>query len=211
MVPLSQLIGDCIIYISAEARILSRYISSLDPDDLDIYRHGNGFMQADLPIGARLHIWNPDLGQAQRIATPIHDHRFSFRSVVLYGYQNHWTYNPITTEDSTRWTHHVYQAQPTTRQSTELVPTGAVVSVGAPICYTIPAGESYLFEQYLFHETPIIEYAITVLFKLANDPDHATRVLCPIGSQPDNDYDRYSMDRKARLDQIRLAQRWLTS
>ena len=197
------------IHTSTEAKTLSRYISTLDPDDLDIYRHGNGFMQADLPIGARLHIWNPDLEQAQKIATPIHDHRFSFRSVVLYGSQNHWIYDPITTEDSARWTHHVYEAQPTTWQSTTLVPTGAVVAVGAATYYTIPAGESYLFEQYLFHETPITEYAITVLFKLANDPGHAARVLCPIGSEPDNDYDRYSMDRRERLNQIGLAQQLL--
>ena len=187
---------------------LARYVADLDPDNLEVRRHGNGFLQVDLPNGTRLHIWNPELDAAQSVPTPIHDHRFSFRSIVLYGNLHHWVYDNLT-PDSVMPTHHVYEAKPRHDEDTVLVDTGRVVRVGFPTCQTIPAGGSYSFGMHLFHETPIFEYAITVMKKLAPSPWHTPRVLCPWGMEPDNDYDRYSFSIEDGLRELTMAQQRL--
>ena len=47
--------------------------------------HGNGFIQCDLPHRKRLHIWGHPAIPRQKVSSPIHDHVFSFASIVLVG------------------------------------------------------------------------------------------------------------------------------
>ena len=54
--------------------------------------HGNGFIQLDLNGKDRLHVWHPDLPK-QEFPTPIHDHKFSFKSHILYGELTHIEYH----------------------------------------------------------------------------------------------------------------------
>lgn len=176
----------------------------LDPKSLSVRRHGNGFLQVDVFENYRLHIWNPELPEAQIVHTPIHDHRFSFRSLVLYGRQYHWTYDPTICEEDIA-THYITAAIPQLDENTILVDTHVYVKVDAPVRYSIPAGYVYYFSKYEFHETPIKEYTITLLEKQDNDATYYPRVLCPVGLKPDNDYDRYQMSEEEGYNQLCLA------
>ena len=77
-------------------------------------QHGNGFFQLDLYNEYRLHVWDPAYPLPQKVATPIHDHRFAFESLVLYGTQKHVTYNITITYNSriVTPTHQIYEANP---------------------------------------------------------------------------------------------------
>ena len=160
-------------------------------DDIEPRQHGNGFFQLDLYNGYRLHVWDPDYPIAQKVPTPIHDHRFTFESLVLYGVQKHVTYKMEF--DSKYPTHQIYEARPRIQEDTGLYATERYVSVGDRHVRTIPAGKSYVFGNKLFHETPNDSYVVTLLKKIEVDYNHLPRVLCPVGYEPDNEFTRYDL------------------
>ena len=156
-------------------------------------QHGNGFFQLDLKTGYRLHVWDPTAPRAQSVRTPIHDHRFSFESLILFGTQRHFEYRVIPTPEKNLSTHKIYEAKPRVRQDTLLTPTGVSVEASVSRRLYVPAGQVYSFQQHKFHETPVNEYVVTLLKKTKEDPNHAPRVLVPAGTEPDNDFTRYDM------------------
>ena len=168
-------------------------------------QHGNGFFQLDLYNGYRLHVWDPDYPAPQSITTPIHDHRFSFTSLVLYGTQRSVTYDIVESPESIPATHQVYEVTPRIAEDTVLVPTENMVAIRLPITLEIPTGRFYRFPAKAFHETPNDSYVVTLLKKLDVDPGHKARVLCPIGVKPDDNFTRYDLSVDARWQVIEKA------
>ena len=52
-------------------------------------------------------------------------------------------------------------------------------------------GEAYSFSAGLFHETKVWELAVTLMEK-TEVFDRKPRVMCPVGQEPDNDFNRYA-------------------
>ena len=166
-------------------------------------QHGNGFFQIDLHNGYRLHVWDPEHIHSQHLAVPIHDHRFSFESMVLVGEQHHVTYDVDFGSDAP--THQIYKAIPRLLEDTALIPTEMMVRISNPHEQIILAGDKYSFEYKQFHETPNVDYVVTLLEKTKIDVEHDARILCPVGLQPDNDFTRYDMSPFEQWEVIRKA------
>lgn len=166
--------------------------------------HGNGFIQLDLDDGKRLHVWDPALeGMGQMVRTGIHDHRFSYHSLVVYGRQVHQEYRIVVGFDL-----RVYEPQ--RREGTEdtkLVPSdpSKVPDVRAIVGnrLEIPAGFSYTFEAKEFHDSIPLGLTATIMTKTHVDRNHTARVLVPIDEEPDNEFDRESVDKAMLWDSIR--------
>lgn len=158
--------------------------------------HGNGFIQFDLAPGIRFHIW-PDKNKplfAQKVRTPIHDHVFAFKSVVLCGTLHNITYN--IKNDPMFGNHDVYEAQKSATEDTTLVKISQCpIKLSVRNVRDIKRGESYDFGAFDFHDTysagPGI--AATLMIKTRVYDSSRPRVLCSVGEVPDNDFSRYSI------------------
>ena len=166
-------------------------------------QHGNGFFQLDLYNGYRIHVWDPDAPSPQQPATPIHDHRFSFRSQVLIGVQGNLVYE-VSSHSETP-THRVYTAVPDDRENSKLVPTGLFETLALHYQQTIRPGQEYTLKMGQFHETPNGGYVVTLLKKTRVDPQRSPRVLCPIDKTPDHEFSRYSLPKADRWNVLERA------
>ena len=170
--------------------------------------HPNGFIQHDLPDGARLHVWADDLPPAQLIHTPIHDHTFLFESRVVMGMLIHETFNWLRLEgDAGLWfdkegytrgytpTHKLYEVA-----GALLVDTGrrGIVYPGETMIHGVYASYGFGGPGH-YHDTRGAEGIITatIMRKVKTDMAPNPTVLIPIGMEPDNDFrrDQYSEER----------------
>ena len=166
--------------------------------------HGNGFIQLDLEAGERLHVWDPALeGMGQIVRTSIHDHRFSYHSLIVYGRQVHQEYRVVVGSDL-----RIYNPERRVgTQDTKLVQTdpSTVPSVRAIAGnrLEIPEGFSYKFKAHEFHDSIPLGLTATIMTKTDEDYGHIPRVLVPIGEEPDNEFDREAVDKEMLWDSIR--------
>ncbi len=167
--------------------------------------HPNGFVQVDITPKKRLHIWgHPDIPK-QKVAMPIHDHVYGFRSLVLGG----------------RLVNINYEADPDGNEFDLWQPKrdrgmggGAIEPTGErcgirPLSTEIvvakdspddgsPTGHFYDMPPWVLHETFVPEPTITLIDKdgatLDQNPDGPRpRMLVPAGRQPDV-FSRFTMD-----------------
>jgi hypothetical protein len=157
-----------------------------DPEGASVRVHGNGFLQVDLDGARRLHVWDPGLPR-QAVPTPIHDHRFSFTSAVVVGTLGHFTYSVVPDLNGY---HRVYCPEARDGEDTLLAPrSGLRVTVRTLGELWVPEGGSYDFGAGLFHETRVRALAVTLMEKTEVFNLRA-RVLCPVGMEPDNRFNR---------------------
>lgn len=159
--------------------------------------HGNGFIQIDLNIDARINVWGHPRIPRQIVASQIHNHRFSFRSVVLCGalVQQMWNQGLHGTLDMD-----AYQPQVREGEDTILILNG-FVRMEMGMTSHLLEGDSYEMIRYAFHETFVNQPTITFMEKTAPGPEAAT-VLLPPGKKPDNDFNRHHVMPEADLWQI---------
>ena len=151
----------------------------------EIAVHGNGFLLVPVGPTTRLHIWHPNVPK-QVNPTPIHDHRFSFRSRVLVGELLNIIYREV---DGTTYSVHV--CVPTHGVNTELVPRGQTIGLEVASQTRYPMGWSYDMPKFLFHETLCSVPTATLMTKTEIVEQHIPRVLVPAGMTPSNDFDRH--------------------
>lgn len=155
--------------------------------------HGNGFIQLDISNKSRLHIWgHPDIPK-QAVSTPIHDHRFSFKSTVLVGRLVNITYTFNYNNDfPPKFSEH--EAICRQGEDTILTPTGRhgiVVERTTTMIDDWDIRNVYHMEKGIFHELLPCVPSATICTKTANSPNRIPRVLVPFGITPDNDFNRY--------------------
>lgn len=160
----------------------------IDWDSLRV--HGNGFIQIDIDDNRRLHIWDHRIPK-QKVATPIHDHRFDFTSRVLKGTLWHTTYNIRYDEDGD---YEIYIPEVRKGEDTILVSSGDKCVVSCDKVISIPEGGSYEFGAMRFHETGWAEPTVTLMTKLKTYKFLDPRVLVKHGFKPDNDFHRYAYE-----------------
>lgn len=157
--------------------------------------HGNGFLQLDVGEGERIHVFGHPRLPRQKVSTPIHNHRFGFESTVLRGVLVNLTW-AFMTDKSHRATHQGYVVHPRVGEDTELVPQGDTGIVMLLRHEVIVQGKSYKMQPRQFHQSMADEPTVTHMVKtgaLELEP----MVLCRMGMQPDNTFNRYDLDEPA--------------
>ncbi len=161
--------------------------------------HGNGFIQLDLTPRTRLHIWGDPRIPKQKVATPIHDHVFEFKSTILFGRLVNVMYDivPHLHGNFTVYTPEVRDREDTvlrdTMQSVHAIQTRVeMVQWGGTVA-------TYRIRPFEFHESFAPDGpAATIILKdaptQAQGAKAKPRVLVPVGTEPDNEFNRYDAD-----------------
>lgn len=157
--------------------------------------HGNGFLQVDMPRGARVHLFGHPSIPRQVTPTPVHDHRWSLTSEVLCGTLINVVWQ-FAKDNRNPHTHFVcgYTASEVGGEDTRLIPT---TETGYLVLYDmacVKAGGQYSHPRNWLHETFANEPTITHMtkkFSFDCDDIPDPRVLCRIGRDPDNRFSRY--------------------
>ena len=160
--------------------------------------HGNGFIQLDIDEDHRLHVWGDPRIPRQRVASPHHDHMFSFTSTVYRGRMVHVEYRLHSVPEGA---YSVWEARMAEGHDTKLVPVegaGRVHLIPINTLGILP-GESYGFERLHIHESLIPELTVTIMRKHGKTlAEGATgrppRVFLPYGREPDNDFNRHAYE-----------------
>lgn len=146
--------------------------------------HPNGFIQQELAGGLRLHVWHPDIPQAQVRRSPIHDHTFMFESEVVLGELTHETF--YVNDARIDATHEVYAVQ-----RVLLVPTTITVRADSSGKQVFKAGRIYNFGgPGNYHDSRGSGLTATIMTKRQIGLAPFSTVLVPIGQEPDNDFRR---------------------
>lgn len=161
--------------------------------------HGNGFIQVDLDEEFRLHVWGHPSIPRQSVYTPIHDHQFEFKSIVLKG---------LLLNEVFEWwpwrggSFKVYQAQATGPANTLLRDTGErghLVLAHYHLLEGVEAGglgpTTYEMRPGQIHNSTALVPTVTVIRKQGKTLSQGgppSRVFVPEGREPDNTFDRES-------------------
>ncbi len=161
--------------------------------------HGNGFIQLDLTDRLRLHVWGQPTIPRQKVASPVHDHIFSFKSMCHVGRLLNVRWDPVPSLIS--GTYRLWQAQPA-----ESGHDTRLVMMDEPPVYLVHEftrevthGSGYHVYAFKFHETVAMEPSITIIEKdggtLVQDPGgYRPKVCVPVGVEPDNEFSRDNHD-----------------
>jgi hypothetical protein len=156
--------------------------------------HGNGFVQLDLTPTRRLHVWGDSRIPRQIVPTTIHDHTFSFSSIVCRGQLVH---REITVRSEFDGAYEMYYAVTNHGEDTRLVRNGERYSALIAAEHLLREGDEYTFEKFKFHETVAPWLCVTVIDKdglTLSQGGASPNVLVPFGWEPDNTFDRYQTD-----------------
>jgi len=165
----------------------------------DVRIHGNGFLQAELPDGKKMHVWNkdPDFPR-QNVSTQVHNHVSPFMSAILYGRLRNIEYQMKPVDNMSKISGKVYaehEAVVRNGKDTELAPTGNDFYIGGRRTFDFAAGSVYDFPgaDWMFHETiPQTKLVIAVVERRGEkDASRKPIIMVPLGSEPDNEFDRY--------------------
>lgn len=170
-----------------------------DNDEFACVRiHGNGFLQAELEDGYKLHVWAKDCPR-QVVGTEIHNHTVGFTSYILLGKLRNAEYTtvPVCAESDVLHAdspvYKEYQAVPRHDKDTGLVDTGNRVRLVPTRMMELDDGSFYEFPAGTFHQTVPQTALVATMVKrwyVDTKPELPT-VLVESYQEPDNDFDRY--------------------
>lgn len=152
--------------------------------DTRAYDHSLGFLHVLLPstdqLKLRLHVWDTT---ADCHSPSIHNHAFSFASVVLRGAVEHQPFAVTEVKGACDGARQVY----TVTQSagaTQLVSAGPLVLVTPSPPQKYEAGEGYVFPSRIFHTSRSIGESPAITFLAARKDSQATSCILSDGLQP---------------------------
>jgi hypothetical protein len=168
-----------------------------DSKEADIRIHGNGFVQAELADGSKMHIWGLKDCPKQKQSSFIHDHTTSFRSTIVMGIIRNDEYSlrevyEGTPEEATIY--EKYEAIVRNKKDTILKPTGEKCFIQSRRRFYFAKGTTYEFPGIptLFHAVfPEGCLAVTRVVRLEKEPSRNPIILVEEGKLPDNSFDRY--------------------
>lgn len=164
------------------------------PTREQISLHGLGFIQVKLPANRRLHVWHPDIPRRACFEhSPIHNHRFSFRSTVLVGTQVNRRYNVIEFSPDNAIASHDRISHDGPRSPAggrESFVAGSAVVDALPDEHYGP-GESYEMPIAQYHETPNSGVVVTLMEKLIESIDFHASTLIERGHTFDQGFNRF--------------------
>jgi hypothetical protein len=180
--------------------------------------HPNGFIQLDLKPPAderwhegkqaghsgadlRLHVWNPPDVELpyQDTVNEIHDHVFDMFSTVVRGQLVQSLYEFIIGGiDPATWVpyplgHELYRAVYDKTSSSRLEPLGVRGHLKRVVAYPITAEmrhPEYTQRAFTLHDSDAGSETVVTLMQKQQVHEGIPTVVCPLGSPPDNDFDR---------------------
>jgi hypothetical protein len=138
--------------------------------------HGLGFIQVKLPANQRLHVWHPELPRRSCYEhSAIHNHRFSFESLVLVGTQINRVWIAERDDEGT----HDIISHDGRRGDTggRLSYVAGRASVACLHEEKIEAGSRYFMPKLQFHETPNSGVVVTLMTKVEEGTVHACSLI----------------------------------
>jgi hypothetical protein len=169
------------------------YHSEQSKIDLRPRVHGNGFIQLDISKSVRLHIFGDERIPRQSVSTQLHDHTFGFTSKILSGTLENVRYS---VRENPNGKFKVYRAFVRDKEDTVLRNTNVRVTVEEAKREILKAGDSYSMVAGEFHESIPCGRVVTIITKdglTLSQGGKSPSVLVPIGQEPDNDFNRYSL------------------
>lgn len=161
------------------------------PTKETISLHGLGFIQLVLPANQRLHVWHPELPRRNCYDhSAIHNHRFSFWSRVLVGFQANAR---IDLELVKEGTHTVISHNgPRSDKGGRLSYPVAECNVHRRPVETYGPGEKYFMPVHEYHHTPNTGVVVTLMRKVEESAIHANSVIAK-GVDFHYDFDRFQL------------------
>ncbi len=160
--------------------------------------HPNGFIQLDLDERRRLHVYHPALEVHQKTYHPIHDHIFSFVSMIYSGRLINVAYDAVS--DKLRGTHVVWQARSIGGEESVLERREDLIwrRLVPRVLQVFQPGEGYEFPAKLLHEVAFTVPTMTIIHKSAKTAAQGNKlvpvIMVPVGVEPDNDFRREDHD-----------------
>lgn len=138
--------------------------------------HGLGFIQIKLGAGQRLHVWHPDLPRRECFhVSAVHNHRFSFRSLVLKGEQVNRCWDAVIHPEG-EFDVISHDGPRSPRGGRESYVAGRVNLIARPAKYYVE-GQSYEMPELAYHDTPNDGIVVTLMTKLTEGDIHATSII----------------------------------
>jgi hypothetical protein len=164
------------------------------PTREQITLHGLGFIQVKLPGNRRMHVWHPDLPRRACFEwSPIHNHRFSFRSTVLVGQQINRRYNVLELRAGFGSHVRVSHDGPRGPEGGRLSFVAGGADVSDMLDEQYGPGESYEMPIGQYHETPNAGVVVTVMQKLVESRVFHASTLIERGHTFDQAFDRFQL------------------
>ena len=162
----------------------------------------------DLYRSVRIHIWSRDFNWAQEPNWPIHDHLFSFKSVVLYGRIQNKTYAIDSKNTGPRnWT--IYEVS-YNDQSSAMSPKSNSIGVRTLTSSCQHSSSSYELPAGVFHRSTLrSRHAITVLATATETSANQTPRVIGTKSNTTLTFDRQSNNDETTEKIIKNAIAWL--
>lgn len=166
------------------------------PQLADVRVHGNGFIQAEMADGAKLHIWTKDCPR-QEVPTLVHNHVTPFSSTILHGILRNEEYELGKAKYAVGDVplYEMYEAKQRKKKDTGLHYMDKQRYLASTRKFFFAAGTTYMFPgtEDLFHATyPESDLVVTRVFRMPSvGPKRNPIVLVPVGEEPDNSFDRY--------------------
>jgi hypothetical protein len=202
---------------------LSTLISKLHENEEKLRLHPNGFIQANIATGVRLHVWpEPTSGlQKQKTDNCIHDHNFALHSRILLGKLTNVLYEfmPLNLDRFEQSSYHMnnvlrsrkaeqiptyeeYEATYYTRRDSKLQKTGIIGGLLKKSRTTMTVGSEYEMVSEMFHDSIPTGLTATLMRKTVVNAGYKCRVLCLHGEEPDNEYSRFAADEDVMWGQV---------
>ena len=143
--------------------------------------HGNAFLKIELSPILQVHIWHDAL-PAQNTSSKIHDHNFSFTSIVKSGTL---IQTVIAAVANGIGEYHMYKGGKTLTKMSDMLYQPTVLTTEA-----LAAGSVYEMKAGDWHDATAVGTTITVMNKSLPSIDD-THVLVHQSTEPDNDFDRH--------------------
>ena len=163
------------------------------PTKETISLHGLGFIQLKLGGNQRMHVWHPELPRRDCFEhSAVHNHRFSFRSLVLKGVQVNQRCDIEVVrpgEGSHIMISHNGPRSP--RGGRESFPVADCLVHGREI-ERYSAGQSYVMPAMEYHHTPCEGIVVTLMTKLEETHLHANSIIAT-GHKFHYDFDRFQL------------------
>lgn len=145
---------------------------------LPIAQHQNGFLKVALPLGGRLHVWSPWNPPVVATVAEVHDHPFSFDSMVLAGEMANVILRAVTNADGD----YVEQSAACITSfgpQPSLSATNRRVRLVEERCDFVRRGECYQMPAWQLHRTDAV-FALTFFRKRKQEEGHS-RIYSRVG------------------------------
>lgn len=181
----------------------------------NIRLHGNRFIQIDVGVSHRVHIWSDVLPMAQERPAIHHDHNYGFSSTVLAGELLNITYRIAQTiqlslpdarfpyEPKQAYNQRCFDIYHVDGNHGTLIPTYKAALLKVDNIDYYRRGGNYRMWRKQIHATSYVGHAITCVTPESRS-DNPIRVFVPHGVNPDNRFRRDQYSAELLWDKVKL-------